>query len=96
MIDRLAQVIGLRRLTHLNRRVTGLCHPGRSARLGFAQLGGGIQTRCRPEALMKLAILRLQTTELHRLEQRQSPGGNGKNHQQPDHRTFDGFQWRGQ
>ncbi|MNI79390.1 hypothetical protein D3C81_1618460 [compost metagenome] len=94
MIDRLAQVRRLRRLAHLDGRITGLCNPGCRSGPGFAQFGRRVETRSGPELLMKLSILCLEATELHALEQCQTPGRDGKNHQQPDHRAFDGFKWR--
>ena len=94
VVDRLAQVNGVRRNTDLDRGITGLGNTGGGAGVGFAQFGGRIETRRRPELLVELAILGLEAAELHALEQGQAPGGDGKNHQQPDHRAFDGFKWR--
>ncbi|MNI84577.1 hypothetical protein D3C73_1414930 [compost metagenome] len=82
------------RLAYLDRRITGLRHPRRCAGLGFGQFRGRIKTGGGPELLVKLSILGLEATELHTLEQRQAPSGDRKNHQQPDHRAFDGFEWR--
>jgi len=94
VIDRLAQVRRVWGFAHLDRGVAGLGHAGSGTRLGLRQLGSRVETRRRPELFMELAILRLEATELHALEQGQAPGGDRKNHQQPDHRAFDGFKWR--
>ncbi|MNR39488.1 hypothetical protein D3C85_1577010 [compost metagenome] len=96
MVDRLAQVGGMGRLTDLNGGVTGLGDPGGSAGLAIAQFRSRVEARCRPELLVEPAVLGLEPGELRALDQGQAPGSDGKNHQQPDHRAFDGFKWRGQ
>ena len=94
VIDRLAQIRSVGGIAHLDRGIASLGYTGGGARLGVGEFGGRVEARCRPELFVKLAILGLEATELHALEQGQAPGGDRKGHQQPDHRAFDGFKWR--
>ena len=93
VIDRLAQV-GLRLFVDLNGRVARLRNPGRCTGLFLGQMGGRIKARCRPELLVKLAILPFEPSELQAFEQCQPPGGDGKQDEQPDDRVLDGSEGR--